>query len=220
MVDWTEIDTVLLDMDGTLLDLHFDNHFWLHHLPTRYAEIKGMPIADAISYLKADIQGFEGTLEWYCVDFWSERLNIDISALKREIKDKIALRPDTTPFLKWLGETGKRRILITNAHRKSLDIKLGETQLDRHLDRLISSHDYRAPKESAAFWHQLQQEEGFNPARALFIDDTARILTFAKQHGIGHVLGIHQPDSRILRKMIEHPAIDDFHEIMPPINTR
>ena len=27
MIDWTSIDTVLLDMDGTLLDLHYDNAF-------------------------------------------------------------------------------------------------------------------------------------------------------------------------------------------------
>ena len=27
-VDWTEVDHVLLDMDGTLLDLAFDNDFW------------------------------------------------------------------------------------------------------------------------------------------------------------------------------------------------
>ncbi|HBT55971.1 MAG TPA: haloacid dehalogenase, partial [Pseudomonas sp.] len=33
MLNWNAIDTVLLDMDGTLLDLHFDNHFWLEHMP-------------------------------------------------------------------------------------------------------------------------------------------------------------------------------------------
>ena len=27
-IDWTQLDTILLDMDGTLLDLEFDNHFW------------------------------------------------------------------------------------------------------------------------------------------------------------------------------------------------
>ena len=37
MIDWSCIDTVLLDMDGTLLDLHFDNFFWSEHLPRTYA---------------------------------------------------------------------------------------------------------------------------------------------------------------------------------------
>ena len=40
--DWENIETVLLDMDGTLLDLHFDNHFWLQHVPVCYAEKHGL----------------------------------------------------------------------------------------------------------------------------------------------------------------------------------
>ena len=27
------VDLVLLDMDGTLLDLHYDSHFWLDYVP-------------------------------------------------------------------------------------------------------------------------------------------------------------------------------------------
>ena len=47
MLDWSKISTVLLDMDGTILDLHFDNHFWLHHLPLRYSEIHQVNLAEA-----------------------------------------------------------------------------------------------------------------------------------------------------------------------------
>jgi len=32
-INWSEIDTILLDMDGTLLDLNFDLHFWMEYLP-------------------------------------------------------------------------------------------------------------------------------------------------------------------------------------------
>ncbi|MCP4043692.1 MAG: haloacid dehalogenase, partial [Gammaproteobacteria bacterium] len=35
VINWNSIHTVLLDMDGTLLDLHFDNQFWLEHVPLR-----------------------------------------------------------------------------------------------------------------------------------------------------------------------------------------
>ena len=47
MIDWDDIDTVLLDMDGTLLDLHFDNFFWMHYMPRRYAEIHQRDEADS-----------------------------------------------------------------------------------------------------------------------------------------------------------------------------
>ncbi len=36
--DWETVDTVLLDMDGTLLDKHFDDFFWEHYVPEIYAE--------------------------------------------------------------------------------------------------------------------------------------------------------------------------------------
>src|SRR5215831_5340508 len=34
---WDLIDTVLLDLDGTLLDLAFDNYFWREVIPAAYA---------------------------------------------------------------------------------------------------------------------------------------------------------------------------------------
>lgn len=41
MFNWKTIDTVLLDMDGTLLDLHFDNHFWLSLVPQEFKQATG-----------------------------------------------------------------------------------------------------------------------------------------------------------------------------------
>lgn len=38
MLAWQEIDTVLLDMDGTLIDLHFDNYFWQRLVPERWGQ--------------------------------------------------------------------------------------------------------------------------------------------------------------------------------------
>lgn len=40
-IAWQEVDTVLLDMDGTLLDLAFDNYFWQTLVP----ETWGLPAA-------------------------------------------------------------------------------------------------------------------------------------------------------------------------------
>lgn len=215
MIDWTKIDTVLLDMDGTLLDLHFDNYFWLTYLPAHYAQLNDLPIEAAEARLHKEIKQHEGTLAWYCLDFWSDRLAIDIVALKHEVKDRIALRPQAMEFLHMLGKLGKERVLITNAHRGSLNLKLQQTPLALGLDRVISAHDYQTPKEDLKFWQSLQNDLKFLPSRTLFIDDTARILAKAAEYGISHVLGIHQPDSKISRQMTEYPAIWDFAEIMP-----
>ena len=45
MLAWDEIDTVLLDMDGTLLDLHFDNHFVITSYSIHYTKLYELKIA-------------------------------------------------------------------------------------------------------------------------------------------------------------------------------
>ena len=216
MINWDLIDTVMLDMDGTLLDLHFDNYFWLDHLPQRYAQIHNVDLAAAHQKLNTDIHKHEGTLQWYCLEFWSKALDVDIVSLKEEVKHKIQVRPQVGEFLQRLRAGGKKVLLVTNAHPQSLSLKMQVTQIDQWLDVIISSHEFNEPKESQIFWQELQAREQFDPERTLFIDDTVRILDSAKTFGIKHLLGIHQPDSKIERRMEQYPAIHHFDEIMPP----
>ncbi|HEY5717735.1 MAG TPA: haloacid dehalogenase-like hydrolase, partial [Motiliproteus sp.] len=133
MLDWNAIDTVLLDMDGTLLDLHFDSYFWLQHLPARYAAIHGVAPDLARQQLLERIMKEQGSLNWYCVDYWSRELQVDIAALKHEVADKVAFRPQVQDFLHALRKAGKRAVIVTNAHRKSLGLKLERTGLDRYV---------------------------------------------------------------------------------------
>ena len=83
MIDWNSIDTVLLDMDGTLLDLYFDNYFWTEHLPRIYADKHQISEESSAEHLQRQFQQDEGTLAWYSIDHWSEQLGLDIPALKR-----------------------------------------------------------------------------------------------------------------------------------------
>lgn len=217
MIDWHTIDTVLLDMDGTLLDLHFDNYFWLTHLPMRYAEFHGIDIEEAKQFLMQHIQSFQGSLQWYCLDHWSELVQMDVPALKREVQHKIKIRPYAQDFLSCLRQLKKKLILITNAHPKGLVLKLDITHIDRWLDLVISSHEFQLPKEDIRFWHELQAREHFVPARTIFIDDTPRVLESAQAFGIKHLVCINQPDSQkppvASQKFLD---ICHFDEIMPP----
>ena len=131
MINWNEIDTILLDMDGTLLDLHFDNFFWQELIPIKYAKKHRLSLAQAQQFLKPLFKRYEGTLNWYCLDFWSQKLDLDIFGLKNEIADKIAIRPHTHAFLEQLNQSERRIILVTNAHHHSLNLKMEKTQLDR-----------------------------------------------------------------------------------------
>lgn len=216
MIDWQSIDTVLLDMDGTLLDLHFDNYFWLHHLPDRYAQAHELDFATAQQELRQYIQQYEGTLNWYCLDHWSELVNMDITLLKEEVKHKIQARPYAEEFLQRLRNLNKKLILATNAHPKSVRLKLDVTHIDQWLDIVISSHEFGSPKEEQAFWQQLQEREAFEPQRTLFIDDTIRVLRSARQFGIAHLVCINKPDSqKPSQASNEFLDIDHFDQILP-----
>jgi len=221
MIDWCSIDTVLLDMDGTLLDLHFDNYFWLSHLPRRYAEHAGIHPDEATRYLHQQFQAKRGSLEWYCLDYWTRNLSVNVRQLKEEVQHLIAERPHTMAFLRALRLAGKQRILITNAHRQSLEIKLSVTGIGEELDVVISSHDYGYPKEDQHFWQTLSHQIYFDPKRTLFIDDSVSVLAAAERYGISHLYAIHQPDSQASPVDTHHfPAIDHFDSIMPaPLHT-
>ncbi|WP_367998356.1 GMP/IMP nucleotidase [Neptunomonas phycophila] len=216
MLDWSSIDTVLLDMDGTLLDLHFDSHFWLEHLPLRYAELHQLDPVEVRTWLHQRIMQEHGTLNWYCLDYWSQELQVDIVALKREITDRISFRPHVQDFLAAVQNAGMRSVIITNAHRGSLDLKLEHTDLGDRVDRIISSHDFQEPKEKAEFWDCLQDIEPFDPHHTLFIDDSLPVLRSAQRYGIRYLLSILKPDSQGEEKPNnEFMILDEFSEIIP-----
>ena len=216
MLDWQAIDTVLLDMDGTLLDLHFDNFFWRQHVPQRYAELHHISLADAHDDLAGRYQRHLGTLNWYCVDFWSRELQLDIARLKTEVQHLIAVHPQVPEFLQATRAAGKRVTLVTNAHHKSLTLKMQRTRLDIHFDALITSHQIGLPKEHPDFWHQLQSTERYDPARTLLVDDSLPVLRAAQTYGIAYLLAVYSPDSKEGRKDVEgFRAIEGFNDIMP-----
>ena len=213
-IHWQGIDTVLLDMDGTLLDLRFDNEFWLEVIPKAYATLHGITTAQAKLKLSPLFEQEQGKLNWYCIDYWSNTLGIDIAALKRQMADGIAWRPRAEQFLKRLHASQCKVILITNAHPETLAIKLERVALAPWFDALISSHDLGAPKEAQQFWRALQQQVPFDPAKTLFIDDSEAVLAAAETFGIAHLITLRQPDSQgPIRTTTRYPAIHHFDEI-------
>lgn len=216
MIEWNNIDTVLLDMDGTLLDLNFDNHFWLEFVPSRYAEQNNLSIEQAKQQLVPQFKRMEGKLEWYCLDYWSDVLKLDIAGLKIEIAELISVLPHVVEFLETIHQSSRKVILVTNAHRASLDLKMQRTCLDRFFDQIISSHDYGSAKETQAFWFQLDKQHAFDKQRTLMIDDSLAVLKSARLYGIKYLISISKPDSQQQKRTItDFPAIEDFRELMP-----
>lgn len=215
-INWSEIDTVFLDMDGTLLDLNFDNHFWLHHVPKRYAEKHALTIEQARQELLPRFRKEEGTMNWYCLDFWTHELGLDIALLKQEVDHLIAVHPHVTEFLDALRRDGKRVLLVTNAHMKSLELKMQKTQLAGHFDQLVCAHDFGVPKENSDFWGRLGTKVNYDVTRTLLVDDSLAVLRSARSYGIAWLLAILQPDTKgPVKDVEEFMAIQHFTEIMP-----
>ncbi|MEQ1740120.1 MAG: GMP/IMP nucleotidase [Methyloglobulus sp.] len=215
MVNWKEIDTVFLDMDGTLLDLRFDNHFWKEFVPLKFAEKEGLSVEHAKAQLIPRFKSKEGTLDWYCLDYWSDNLQLDIAGLKAELAELIAILPHVNEFLEKIKQSSQRVLLVTNAHRDSLELKMEKTGLQPFFDGLVSSHDFGLPKEHADFWHRLQRQHPFEKQTTLLIDDSFSVLNSARQYGIAHLVSVSRPDSGLpKREIVDFPAIEDFRELM------
>ena len=212
---WAKIDTILLDMDGTLLDKHFDDYFWEHYVPEIYAEKNGlMPVA-ARKELLARYKSIEGTLAWTDLDYWSEKLDLDIPALKLKIDHLIQVHPYVVDFLEYSRNLDKEIHLVTNAHSKTLDIKMRKTRIGLYFDRIICSQDIGLPKEDPGFWQRLESMLGFDRVRTLLADDNENVLQAARAYGIGMLIFVARPSSRAeICYSEKFPSIEYFNELI------
>jgi len=212
---WQPITWVLLDMDGTLLDKHFDDYFWDTLVPQEYARRQALPLPEARQLVFARYRREEGTLNWTDIDFWSRELELDIPALKEGIRHLIEVHPDTEDFLKFLGEAGKRVALVTNAHTKTLALKMDQTGLLAYFDEVVSSFDLGIPKEEVRFWKILQERLAFNPRSTLLVDDNAEALAAARASGIRYPFFKAKSSSRQeAESHPDFPSIESFYDLM------
>jgi 5'-nucleotidase len=212
---WERIDTVLLDLDGTLLDLAFDNHFWREQVPQAVALKRSLGAQQVRQELEKRFIAREGTLDWYCIDYWSRELELDIPALKRKNAHGIRWLPGAREFLQKVRALGKRLVLITNSHPTTLAIKDARTQVISLFDASFSSHLFGVPKEHADFWRALAKVEPFDPARSLFVDDSLPVLRAARAASIGLIYAVHRPDSNAPPRMQqEFPAVDAVADLL------
>jgi len=215
-IDWNHIDTVLLDMDGTLLDRHFDDHFWLEHVPKRFAQKNAISLEAAKKRLYRLFNSQENTLNWTDIDYWSDQLGLDIPVLKEEVDHLIAVHPFVIEFLLFLRQHGKGIYLVTNAHGKTLDLKMRRTRLGPYFDGIISAHDLGLPKEEPAFWGKLQERIPFIPERTMLGEDSVTNLETARLFGISYLIHVGRFSSQAAPAVSQSfTTISFFSELLP-----
>jgi putative hydrolase of the HAD superfamily len=195
-LDWQAIDTVLLDMDGTLLDKHFDDYFWEEYVPETYARQNNISIFTAEDELLAKYKEREGSLEWTDLDFWSQELDLDLERMKQEVDHLISIHPYVLEFLDFCRGVGKKIILVTNAHPKTLAIKMVKTKMAGEFDALICADEIGVAKEDPSFWGKLAEKIHFDKERTLLADDNEDVLISAENYGIANVIFVAKSSSR------------------------
>ena len=196
-LDWTQIDNVLLDMDGTLLDRHFDNFFFEEELPRRYAMLKAIPFEEARDRLMTMYRSVEGELAWTDLDYWTRRVGIDVVAMHRELDHMIGFLPGAEEFLHHLRQLEKPVTIVTNAHSTGVSVKVAKTGLDRYVNRIVDAFEVGYLKMRPEYWPNCQRLLGFDPARSLFMDDDEGCLMAAKEFGMAHLVHSAKSSSRL-----------------------
>lgn len=214
-VNWQKIDTVLLDMDGTLLDKYFDDYFWEKHVPKVYAEKHQLSAEEAEAALLAKYRSVENTLQWTDLHYWTDRLDLDIPQLKKDIQQMIQVHANAVPFLQFIRNTGKKLCLVTNAHSITLEIKLARTDIGKYFDVIVCSEEVGEAKEKVSFWKKLENHIHFDRETTLFADDTEKVLHSARTYGIEHLIHVAKPSSRLpVKYSREFQSISDFGELL------
>lgn len=212
---WSQIDTVLLDMDGTLLDRAFDDYFWEHHVPEVFARENGLDHEEARRVLLASYQSVASTLQWSDLDYWSQRLALDFARLKEDIGHMVAVLPGVVDLLLFLRRLGKQVYLVTNAHPETLRIKMAHSGLASWFHHRLCSHEVGAAKEQSLFWQRLDNFLPHRKERTLLVDDSEKVLSAAAAYGIGHLLHIAKPSSRLpATPSPRFPSILSFAELL------
>jgi putative hydrolase of the HAD superfamily len=213
---WDDVATVLLDMDGTLLDKHFDDYFWEQYVPEHYSLKHELTVEEAKKKLLDRYQKVENTLCWTDLDYWSAQLGLDIPELKTGLNHLIAVHPYVLDFLSYCRSINKKVYLVTNAHPKTLSIKLEKTDIGHRFDQIVCADEIGLAKEEGNFWQQLEQMLGFEKSTTLLADDTEKVLRSAEEYGIGHLLFVAKASSRKpVSYSSRYPSIEYFKELIP-----
>lgn len=214
MLNWNAIDTVLFDLDGTLIDLHLDAYFWTELVPKVYAEKYQLSAYESQQQLHRLYKEIEHSMQWYDVDHWAVQLQLPIRDMLRKHAMNTQVRSGVYPLLRRLREMGKQLIILTDSHPFSMQVKMDNCELSDYFDHLVSSHQFQKPKMHSELWHILYQTYQLNPNRTLLLDDLETVLDQAKQNGLAYTIGIEKPHSQMPTKtFLRHRSIDHFKRL-------
>ena len=213
-----DIECLLIDMDGVILDNAYDNDFWQNQIPEVIADSKGIAFDDAKRLAIQIFNYKKNTKDWYDVDYWSNMLNIDIEAQKRSEKSfsRISLYDGVIDTLSVLKNKTKT-ILITNAHRKTLNIKLEKYNLTPYFDEMVCAHELHYVKEDIQLWYMLRSKYRLDYEKTLLVEDTINNINVGLSAGISGAIYVGDEKFTVSDKIIK---LSSINQILSAVNYR
>ena len=213
-----DIECLLIDMDGVILDNAYDNDFWQNQIPEVIADSKGIEFDDAKRLAIQIFNYKKNTKDWYDVDYWSNMLSIDIEAQKRSEKSfsRISLYDGVIDTLSILKNKTKM-ILITNAHRKTLNIKLEKYNLTPYFDEMVCAHELNYVKEDIQLWYMLRSKYRLDYEKTLLVEDTINNINVGLSAGISGAIYVGDEKFTVSDKIIK---LSSINQILSAVNYR
>tara|TARA_B100001564_G_scaffold347458_1_gene348231 strand:- start:380 stop:1030 length:651 start_codon:yes stop_codon:yes gene_type:complete len=189
---FTDCKYYLIDLDGVILDTSYDNYFWQEYIPRVYAKKNNISEKDGINYTHTLFRYKKKTKDWYDVDYWSNILDINIIQEKsrKENMSLIKIKEGAESALSKLKEDGKELFLVTNAHRKTLNVKLSKYDLSKYFNDLVCSHELGYVKEDIQLWHLLRNKLNIDYKKTVLVEDTFDNIQSAFHAGINNLIYI------------------------------
>ena len=213
-----DIECLLIDMDGVILDNAYDNDFWQNQIPEVIADSKGIAFDDAKRLAIQIFNYKKNTKDWYDVDYWSNMLDIDIEAQKRSEKSfsRISLYDGVIDTLSVLKNKTKM-ILITNAHRKTLNIKLEKYNLTPYFDEMVCAHELNYVKEDIQLWYMLRSKYRLDYEKTLLVEDTINNINVGLSAGISGAIYVGDEKFTVSDKITK---LSSINQILSAVNYR
>ena len=213
-----DIECLLIDMDGVILDNAYDNDFWQNQIPEVIADSKSIAFDDAKRLAIQIFNYKKNTKDWYDVDYWSNMLDIDIEAQKRSEKSfsRISLYDGVIDTLSVLKNKTKM-ILITNAHRKTLNIKLEKYNLTPYFDEMVCAHELNYVKEDIQLWYMLRSKYRLDYEKTLLVEDTINNINVGLSAGISGAIYVGDEKFTVSDQIIK---LSSINQILSAVNYR
>ena len=203
MVKLNSTTAILSDLDGVILDQHYDRKFWQSWLPEHVANQTNQSIEKIQIEIQLKIDGQKGTLNWYDLNYWDDLLDVDCMEIIKEQEEKPSFLEGSLEALQELSTLKNPKHILTNGDPRLQEYKAEARNFLQFFDSIFYSMHAGYPKEKKEFWTLARHNLNLDFEDSIFIDDDFKVVTIAVKAGVKRVIWITPGKNRILQNGIE-----------------